>query len=556
MSYVQETHVPAIRVDSMEPTEKTTNRWSIMLSTRAALALLLLVAFLHGALYALFLPPWGLIDEAQHLHYIQYIAQEQSLPVAGELYLSDEIVSSFFATHRWETFHWTPPPDPDPQAMGLEGYSYEAYQPPLFYLLMTPLYLALPQDILVKVYALRVVMVLLSLITVWALYRTAQLLLPRFPHMPFLAGLLLVAIPERTFATSRINNDVLLEVVAALFFVLLTHALVAGLTARRSFLLGLLLGLAVWVKISAGLLGIPLLLLLWVRRDKPGLWGHIGWMALCAAPLGIGLAARNLWLYGDLTGFAAFEQLHRLAAVDGSFAGFVHTLVSIPNHFWLVWWKGSDIGQNPILTVFYVLMAVIVVIAWRRLAVALWRVNRGGENQESEDRASVRTAALLYAVTVMVYAIAVMRSYYDGMVPIIQGRFLLPAVIPFVLLLVWGLWHYARGKQLILAVVVLLWAMGLFSLFGNLVPYFYYWSEVVLGNVPSQMLYSGMEGVLFIYQRALLDKPPFVAPLLLLLPVCYVGVLLFTLLVTLRTIRYPARRFPPTDRLFADLSGH
>ena len=83
---------------------ETVGRRSITLSARAALALLLLLAFLHGALYALFLPPWGLIDEAQHLHYIQYIAEQQSLPVAGELYLSDEIVASLFATQRWQTF--------------------------------------------------------------------------------------------------------------------------------------------------------------------------------------------------------------------------------------------------------------------------------------------------------------------------------------------------------------------------------------------------------------------------------------------------------------------
>ena len=68
MSYVQETHVPATRVETVE-------RRAIVLSTRTALAYLLLLAFLHGALYALFLPPWGLIDEAQHLHYIQYIAE-------------------------------------------------------------------------------------------------------------------------------------------------------------------------------------------------------------------------------------------------------------------------------------------------------------------------------------------------------------------------------------------------------------------------------------------------------------------------------------------------
>ena len=532
MSYVQETHVPATRVETVE-------RRAIVLSTRTALAYLLLLAFLHGALYALFLPPWGLIDEAQHLHYIQYIAEEQSLPVAGELYLSDEIVSSLFATRRWETFHWTAPTTDDPQEMGLEGYSYEAYHPPLFYLLMTPFYLALPDDMLVKVYGLRIVVIMLSLITVWATYRTAQILLPQLPRLPFLASLLLIAIPERAIATSRINNDVLLEVLAALFFVVLTRAIVSGLTARRSLLLGLLLGLAVWVKIPAGLLGAPLLLLLWMRRREQDIARQIGWMALPAAPLGIVLAIRNLYLYGDLTGFAAFEQLHRLAQVDTSLAGLMRTLISLPNHFWLVWWKGSDVGQNALLTLFYLFMAVVVIVAWRGLAIALWQKRH--ERKQSEGRYDAPVAAVwIYGVTILLYAIAVMNSYYQGMVPIIQGRFMLPAIVPFILLLVWGLWHYERGEQMILAVVVVLWVMGLFSLFGNLVPYYYYWSEVVQGVLPPQTWRS--EELSFIYQRALLDKPSFVPPLLLALPVCYIAMLLFTFTVTLRASHAPSHQ--------------
>ncbi|MCC6457424.1 MAG: glycosyltransferase family 39 protein [Caldilineaceae bacterium] len=503
-------------------------RRSIVLSARAALALLLLLAFLHGALYALFLPPWGLIDEAQHLHYIQYIAEQQALPVAGELYLSDEIVDSLFATRRWQTFHWAPPAAHDPQLMGLEGHSYEAYQPPLFYLLMTPLYWAFPQDMLVKVYGLRLMVVLLSLIPVWAIYRTARLLLPQFPRfsqLPFWAGLLLVAIPERAIATSRINNDVLLEVLAAIFVMLLTHAAVAGLTSRRAFLLGLLLGLAVWVKIPAGLLGIPLLLLLWLHRHERGWMSKAGWILVAAAPLGGALALRNLWLYGDLTGFSAFDQLHRLAPVDPSLGGFVRVLISLPNHLWLVWWKGSEVGGNGLLTAFYLLMALVVAGAWGTLLLHFRRTPHDAR----------RAVALLYALTVLIYAFAVVGSYYEGMVPVIQGRFLLPALLPFVLLLVWGLWLTGRGEAILLGVVVLLWGMGLFSLFGNLVPYFYYWSDVVQGTMPAASSTLWQE-VLWTYQRALLDKPSFLAPLLLLLPLCYVAALIFTFIVTLRAM--------------------
>jgi hypothetical protein len=351
--------------------------------------------------------------------------------------------------------------------------------------------------------------------------------------LPFWAGLLLVAIPERAIATSRINNDVLLEVVAALFFLLLTHAAVAGLTARRAFLLGLLLGLAVWVKISAGLMGIPLLLLLWLHRHERGWVRPAGWIVVAAAPLGSALALRNLWLYGDLTGFSAFDQLHRLAPVDPSLGGFLRVLISLPNHFWVVWWKGSEVGENGLLTFFYLLMALVVIGAWTRLLLHF--------QQQHMPRDATRPVALVYALTVLLYAFAVVGSYYEGMVPVIQGRFLLPAMLPFVLLLVWGLWLSARGEAILLMVVVLLWGMGLFSLFGNLVPYFYYWSDVVQGTLPADSL-TLWQGLLRVYPRALLDKPAFLAPLLLVLPIGYAATLVFTFIVTLRAM-IPLRRY-------------
>lgn len=545
MSNAQEAQLLASHVQRV-------GRRPIVLSARVALALLFILAFLHGTLYAIFLPPWGLIDEAQHLHYIQYIAEHQSLPVAGELYLSQEIVDSLFATHRWETFHWTPPPAPNPQVMGLEGHSYEAYQPPLFYLAMAPLYSLLPQDMLVKVYALRMVVVLLSLITVWALYRTVALILPKFPQLAFLAGLLLIAIPERAIATSRINNDVLLEIVAALFFMVLTHAAVAGLTMRRSLLLGLLLGLGVWVKTPAAFLIIPLLLLIWLHyldQQRERRWGRLTSWLLIAAPLGAAMAARNLWLYGDLTGFAAFDQLHRLAAVDGSFNGFVRTLVSVPNHLWLVWWKGSEVGTNRLLAAFYALMALVVAGAFGGLFVHFRRQHR---TQETDTTFIV---ALLAAVTVLIYALAIIASYYQGMVPVIQGRFLLPAIVPFVLLLAWGLWLYPYGERIILAVVVLLWGMGLLSLFGNLVPYFYYWQEAIQREIAGNSLSLWQQGML-VYQHILMDKPALLGPLLLALPICYGAVLLWTLVFAVRTIP-PRQRFaaatlvPPFPNPFA-----
>ena len=191
-------------------------------AARRLLAVLLVLAWLHGSLYAGLMPPWGLIDEAQHLDYIQSLAEGRGQPMWRESMLSPEIIASHFATHRWETFLWTPPATEDPAAMGLMAHSYEAYQPPLFYWLMTPVYSALPGDILDKLFALRWVMVTLSLIPVWVVFRLARLFRPADLRFAGIATLLYISLPERTMAVSRLNNDVLLEVWAALALLVLT----------------------------------------------------------------------------------------------------------------------------------------------------------------------------------------------------------------------------------------------------------------------------------------------------------------------------------------------
>jgi hypothetical protein len=506
-----------------------------LLPNRAALALLLLLASLHSAIFALWLPPWGLIDEAQHVHYIQHIAEQQAFPIAGESYLSDAIVASLFATRRWETFHWPTPTGQDARSLGLEGHSYEAYQPPLYYLLMAPLYLALPSDILAKVYGLRMAAVALSLVTVWAVYRVATLLLPHYPNLPFFAGLLLVALPERTLAISRVNNDVLLEALAALCMVLLVQSAVSGPTAQRGALVGLLIGLGGWAKLPMVLLAVPVALLVWTQRRQPG-WGRFGaWALGVAGPLVALMAIRNLWLYGDLTGFAAFDRLHRLAPVERSLAGLGSALVSLHNHLWLVWWKGSEAGGNWAVWSFYGLMALATAAAWGRLLAGLVRRARQG-GWRSADR-----VAVIFFATVLLYGAAVFWSYLRGMVPVIQGRLLLPAIVSWVILLAWGLWGYRHGPRLLLGVIGLLAVTALFSLFGNLAPYYYYWSGVITGELPTPAGQGFGQLAVTLYRRALLDKPPGLGPWLVVLPILYLITLAGALAVALAAV-LPVRR--------------
>jgi hypothetical protein len=65
-------------------------------------------------------------------------------------------------------------------------------------------------------------------------------------------------------------------------------------------------------------------------------------------------------------------------------------------------------------------------------------------------------------------------------------------------------------------------AIGWLSLFGNLLPYHYYWSAFATGGVPS-LVPPGWQGAwATFFPRFLSDKPVVFRPILILTPLLYV----------------------------------
>jgi hypothetical protein len=463
------------------------------------IAAILLLALARGGLYANALPPWGLIDEEQHVHFVQSLAEAGAIPIVGETPLSPEIVDSAFATRRWETFHWPTPPGKTPEAMGLEGYSYEGYQPPLYYALLAPIYAAQPLDMPAMVYALRWATVLLSLIAAWLAYRTARLLFPGEPLLPVMAALLLIALPERTAAVSRVNNDALLEVIAAAFVWLCTLALIQGVTPGRSRLMGLLFGLGLLTKTSMAVLAVLPVAVFWFRRRDLGIRQCIAWAILAASVLALPFFARNLSLYGDPTGLAAFKQITNFAAPQFTAGALADAVLDLFRNQWVIWWKGALPGDNLAVTGVIVLLA----LSWGLALVGLFRSRK----MTPPDGAGRRVLAV-YAATIGVCALAVLRSYFAGDFPVIQGRFFLPVSAPIVILWSWGLWRAPGGRPALAATILLLLVADALNLFGNLLPYFYFWSAFVQEGVPQPFAWPGLPAAWQIFlPRLLADKP-------------------------------------------------
>ncbi len=472
------------------------------------LPLVLFFALLHGGLYASFMPPWGLIDEEQHLHYVQSLAERQAIPIVGITALSPEIIESAFATRRWEHFHWPTPSSLALSDLGLEGFSYEGYQPPLYYLVLAPFFALLDGDILERLYALRWLSLALSLLTLIMVFSIGRRLFPDEPAVSYFACIFLALLPERTFAVSRVNNDVGLEVAATAVIWACTVAVLDGMSLRRGVLIGVLFGVSFLIKASVAVLLVPVAFAFWANRRSVGLLKNAAYSAGIIALFVVPWTIRNMLVYGDPTGFSSFQKITNFAAPALTMSRIGTAMWDTFRHLWLVWWKGAKAADNTIITV----LALALLVACAEAGMRLWYAVRSRWLSERQTQ-----VVLMYVASVLVCGVAILASYFAGAVPVIQGRFFLPVIASLSILLAYGLWHSAPRAFWGGGILLLLLFASVGGLFGNLLPFHYYWSaftayahqpvpvEVSLGIGDRWQLFLG---------RLLADKPAFILSLL------------------------------------------
>jgi len=239
---------PAGRADavlSVSPARRRTRLWLVALVCG-------IVASVHSLAYVFATPPWAIEDEEQHVDYVLSLRDHGHIPRVDET-IRPSIVASTIDTRRWEslglgvTFL-----ERDPAKRGLEGLSYEGYQPPLYYLLLVPVVAPLGDRPLAAMYAGRLVGALCAgLGAAFAALLAARWARGVRPaHAALLAGLFLGAIPVYAEAMARVNNDTGLAV-TVVGSLLLMARFVERPDSWRALAIGACLGAAVAMKVSA-----------------------------------------------------------------------------------------------------------------------------------------------------------------------------------------------------------------------------------------------------------------------------------------------------------------
>lgn len=451
--------------------------------------LAILAAYLFvGALYAIFVPPWQAPDEPAHYNVVRQMAAGV-WPVikAGDYdqaYL-DEIRGAQFA-----------PP------YRIDDIEYEDWQPPLYYLLLTPVFRLTHGSLL----ALRLASLLLGGGVVLLAYAVARELWPAQRWIAWTTAVFVAFLPQHLHIMASVNNDALAELlIAALLLALLrwTRMPLAGWQkpAERRYLLviGLLLGLGLLTKLTVYLMlpvaGAALLWRVWGRWDDLFPAGVL--LFAPALLLGATLWGRNLLVY---SGFDPLAMAAHDAVVVGqprtaewvALFGLSETVSRFLRTTFISFWGQFGWMAVPLLAFFRPLLLLSVLAA----AGLLLAVVRGAPKLARETAAAASPQAVstnpapaapqkmparllrpLLLLLVFLLTLGV-HVYYNLTFVQHQGRYLFPALIPIGIGVAVGLgtwwrllpWLRERPWLLPLGLGLGLAALDVYALFRFIVP--------------------------------------------------------------------------------------
>ncbi len=407
------------------------------------------VALVPALVMAVVQPVWSRVDEAQHADYIAHLAQGQ-WPVEGRTRITALTfdVMRETGTYRWHlpgeepvppeqsVADFTPPPAvsgvarKEWTARHLWTYSYEAAQPPLFYLLAVPFWVAGKSagGALGAVYAVRLFDALL-VAALAPLAALASLLVSPSGRRAVATAALAALVPGMLLNGTAVTNEALAAVLGGLLTVLALLGVRRGWTLRLAALTGVVLGLAMLAKLTAAGLVIGLgVAFLWPRVAGRASLGECLRPAATAAALA--LAVLTPWLALNLAVYGHPVPTREVDQLLGSFFGEnVITPRLVATSFkngYATFWSGEPWDSLPIvrpLTALALLWCLAAMVGIQRMLRA------------PGSRAMTAVVTAISVGTAVWAFVAMLLSHIGGYMP---GRYVYPALVAIAVVLVHG----------------------------------------------------------------------------------------------------------------------
>lgn len=444
------------------------------------LAVLLVVYIVKQALTVVLFPPFTGHDEVAHYAYLRTVATEHRVPILLKDRLPDDLYQYCSYTLGWACgYNFVPRIDTLGHPLGLQ---YAANHPPLYYIMMTPLYWvsdgASPAT---QQYLLRLAAIPFGVLTVILAFLLARAL---FPGDAFLA----IAVPafvafqtQISYEAAMVNNDIISIAAYSWILYLLVIGIRDRFPSRICVLAGFAFGLALLAKgtsLTAGLL-IALAIIATIGLRHFRTW--IGKGVLTVVPAAVLAAPWYAFLYhtyGNLTGFKQIEEIQWWNKPYGTFWGMLSSGKFVADRFQETW---GDFGWRriPLHSGLLWAIAIPLIVGVAGLvvyAITIWR--RDGDPADPVFRPAPwqRRGVLLLVVTCIIAYLAIIQ--FGTQFQLTQARYYFPAVNAAALLLMLGLRTliprrlHPYGQATIIAA---LFALNLLIYTQYVLPYYPYW---------------------------------------------------------------------------------
>jgi 4-amino-4-deoxy-L-arabinose transferase-like glycosyltransferase len=305
--------------------------------SRQILLIILVVYVAKQGLAVAIFPPFTGHDEVAHFAYIETVATEHRVPqiidlnayraewnatrratgdyLPADLYPYCRYVLDWYCS-TYPGSPWLANP-PKTVILGSEyyptGWQYAANHPPLYYLLMAPLYKAFEHESpAFQEHVIRVAAIPFGLIVVIFAFLLAELLFPGDLFMISTVTAFVAFQPQISYEAAMVNNDITAIAAFSVMLYLLARCLRYGVTWRLAALIGANLGIGLLFK-STMLVSIPLIAVAIVLGAGVNRWRE--WVAkgaFVAVLAGFFCWPWYLFLYRTYGNFSALPQVKAL----------------------------------------------------------------------------------------------------------------------------------------------------------------------------------------------------------------------------------------------------
>lgn len=417
-----------------------------------------------GLLYALNTPLWQAPDEPAHYNYVRSLAEGEGFPVMEAGDYDQDYLSRLTA----EKF---------PDNLPIDNIEYEDHQPPLYYLLATPIFMITKGS----VRALRIFSLLLGGVGVGCVLLILREYKPAQESLAWLGCGIIAFIPQFIAIMASINNDAL---VMALLWLWLWLALRYLRGKTNPLLLGGVLGALLLTKTTAyGALPLALLaIFLRYRREGQTLRWAAREAALIFGPallLGGLWWLRNLMTYGwpDAMGLIQHNAVamgqpttREWIARDGAIPFLINAIGTTFRSFWGQFgWMGVVLDTR----IYQGLALFTGLILWGSAWRLVESVKLGLKARQRDAMILLGSSALITLGLFLVYNITFVQH---------QGRYLFPALPTFALAAALGLNRVAERKLAFGTALFMLVAIVVLGISGLVIGDLPLWTMAIIGS--------------------------------------------------------------------------